>query len=81
MLNAISRRYAQTETLAQWAIEAVHSGGTLVLRLCLDRVLPVRPEWSVKLRLPSLTGPAPAVEALVETGQLIPASFLAIVSR
>jgi len=54
----------EAQTLTSKAIELAHSGDTVALRLCLDRIIPTRRERAVTVDLPEIAGAADAAKAL-----------------
>jgi hypothetical protein len=76
----------QAEALTQKAVELALSGDTVALRLCLDRVLPLRKGSPVRFAMPALDTPADLVAALgsvakaVGNGALTPDEAAAIAS-
>jgi hypothetical protein len=67
----------EAQTLTAKAIELAHSGDTVALRLCLDRIIPTRRERVVTLDLPDIVGAdvAPALAAIIKAtanGELTP---------
>ena len=66
------------ERLTRKAIEMAHSGDTVALRLCLDRIIPTRRERAVTVNLPDIAGAgdaAPALAAIIKAtanGELTP---------
>jgi hypothetical protein len=67
----------EAQTLTAKAIELAHSGDTVALRLCLDRIIPTRRERVVTVDLPDIVGAdvAPALAAIIKataSGELTP---------
>jgi|SRR5271166_3098229 len=68
----------EAQTLTAKAIELAHSGDTVALRLCLDRILPPRRERLVTIDLPEIVEGTDAAKALsailkaVAAGELTP---------
>ncbi len=68
----------EAEALARRAVEMALAGDTVALRLCLDRLLPVRKDRPISLPLPKLETTADAMKAAsflvdaVATGELTP---------
>jgi uncharacterized protein DUF5681 len=53
----------EAETLTRKAIEKAKEGDTAALRLCLDRIAPVRKDRPITFALPPMAGAADAVKA------------------
>ena len=74
----------EAEGLTRKAVELALSGDTVALRLCLDRVLPLRKGRPVRFAMPPLDTPADLVAALgsvakaVSIGELTPDEAAAI---
>ena len=68
----------QAEALTQRAVELALAGDTTALRLCLDRIVPIRKDAPVQFSLPSMTTAHDAAEAAgavleaVSAGELTP---------
>src|SRR4051794_26421829 len=54
----------EAEEIGRKAIELAKAGETVALRLCLERIAPVRKGRPVSLALPSMTTPADVSEAI-----------------
>jgi hypothetical protein len=76
----------EVEALTRKAVELAKGGNPVALRLCLERLLPVRREWPVTLMLPPLRGAQDLPRALsaviqaVATGHLTPGEGQALSS-
>jgi hypothetical protein len=77
---ALEKLFAgEAEALSRKAIELAKAGDILALRLCLDRIMPVRKDRVVTFDLPTIDGPEDlpkASRALIEAvagGDLTPA--------
>jgi hypothetical protein len=73
----------EAQTLTAKAIELAHSGDTVALRLCLDRIIPPRRERVVTVDLPDIAGAdvAPALAAIIKataSGELMPSEAKAL---
>src|SRR5262249_22063086 len=74
----------EAESLTRKAIELAMSGDTVALRLCLDRIMPLRKGRPVRFAVPQLDTPADLVTALgavagaVSRGDLTPEEGQAI---
>jgi predicted transcriptional regulator len=74
----------EAQTLTAKAIELAHSGDTIALRLCLDRILPPRRERVVIVDLPEIVQGTDAAKALsailkaVAAGELTPSEAKAL---
>ena len=68
----------EAETLTRKAIEKAKDGDITALRLCLDRIAPVRKDRPVTFSLPSIAGAADAAKAsaalmaAVSAGEITP---------
>jgi Family of unknown function (DUF5681) len=74
----------EIEKLTRKAVELALDGDTTALRLCLERVVPVRRERAIELELPVLRSAADSVAAMtvftdgVANGALTPGEALAL---
>lgn len=68
----------QAEALTQTAISKALEGDMVALRLCMDRIMPLRKDNFISLELPEIKDPRDLVKASalviksVQTGQLTP---------
>lgn len=75
----------EAEALTRKAVEAALDGDMTALRLCLDRLAPVRRDAPVRFDLGRLDGPAAALEATAKAieamaeGELTPTEAAAVV--
>jgi hypothetical protein len=54
----------EAEEIGRKAVELAKSGDTVALRLCLERIAPVRKGRPISLTLPSMSSPADVTKAL-----------------
>ncbi len=72
----------EAETLARKAVEMALAGDTTAMRLCLERIMPVRRDRPVSFAMPQISSAsdaaqaASAIVAAVSTGELTPLEAL-----
>ncbi len=72
----------EAETLARKAVEMALAGDTTAMRLCLERIMPVRRDRPVSFAIPQITSAseaataASAIVAAVASGELTPSEAL-----